>query len=57
MRNTEANTLAELIEDCTEVPQELRGAADRALPEPRPTAPWQVDDANYDRVADLEVYV
>ncbi|MFJ6674214.1 hypothetical protein ACIQMJ_24160 [Actinosynnema sp. NPDC091369] len=57
MRNTEANTLAELIEDSTEVPQELRGAVAGVLPESHPTAPWQVDDANYDQVADLEVYV
>ncbi|MEU4742173.1 hypothetical protein AB0G02_17160 [Actinosynnema sp. NPDC023658] len=56
MRNTEADTLAELIEDCTDLPRELRGEA-KPLPEPRAAAPWRVDDANYDQVADLEVYV
>lgn len=57
MRNTEADTLAELIEDCTELPQELRGAADRSHPEPGSSTPWQVDDANYAQVADLDAYV
>ena len=57
MRNTEADTLAELIEDCTDLPQELRGPADSTLQDPHPTAPWQVDDANYAQVADLDAYV
>ncbi|MEU4447509.1 hypothetical protein AB0K14_38695 [Actinosynnema sp. NPDC050801] len=57
MRNTEADTLDELIEDCTELPRELRGAEGKPLQEPRPTAPWQVDDANYAQVADLDAYV
>ncbi len=57
VRNTEADTLAELIEDCTELPQELRGAEDRALPEPVSATPWQVDEANYAQVEDLDVYV
>ena len=57
MRNTEADTLAELIEDCTDLPRELRGAEGSALPEPGSATPWQVDDANYAQVADLDVYV
>ncbi|MCE6997722.1 hypothetical protein LZG04_23395 [Saccharothrix sp. S26] len=57
MRNTEANTLAELIEDCTDLPQELRGTAGGQHQEPGDVTPWQVDDANYAQVADLEVYV
>ena len=57
MRNTEADTLAELIEDCTELPRELRGTEDNRLPEPGSPTPWQVDDANYAQVADLDVYV
>ncbi|PSL56460.1 hypothetical protein B0I31_103209 [Saccharothrix carnea] len=57
MRNTEANTLAELIEDCTELPLELRGEQASALPEPGAVTPWRVDDANYAQVADLDVYV
>ncbi|MFD0202781.1 MULTISPECIES: hypothetical protein [Saccharothrix] len=56
MRNTEADTLAELIEDCTEVPQELRGEA-RPASEPRAVTAWRVDEANYAQVADLDVYV
>jgi hypothetical protein len=57
VRNTEADTLAQLIEDCTELPQELRGEADRSHPEPGSATPWQVDDANYAQVADLDAYV
>ncbi|WP_179118311.1 hypothetical protein [Saccharothrix sp. ALI-22-I] len=56
MRNNEADTLDQLIEDCTELPQELRSTA-RSLPEPRAAVPWQVDDANYAQVADLDAYV
>ncbi|MFI9006350.1 hypothetical protein ACIGNX_03820 [Actinosynnema sp. NPDC053489] len=57
MRNTEADTLAELIEDCTEVPGELRGEG-RAFPDPHAAAePWRVDDAAYAQVADLDAYV
>ncbi|WP_202918657.1 hypothetical protein [Saccharothrix deserti] len=56
MRNIEADTLDELIEDCTELPQELR-AAGKTLQEPRAAVPWQVDDANYAQVADLDAYV
>ncbi|MFI9818753.1 hypothetical protein [Saccharothrix variisporea] len=57
MRNTEeADTLAELIDDCTEVPAELR-PTDKALPEPRLAAKWQVSDANAAQVANLDAYV
>ncbi|WP_197289687.1 hypothetical protein [Saccharothrix sp. NRRL B-16348] len=57
MRNTEADTLAELIEDCTDLPRELRGAEDESHPEPGSATAWQVDDANYAQVADLDAYV
>jgi hypothetical protein len=57
VRNTEADTLAELIEDCTELPRELRGAEAKPHHEPGSATPWRVDDANYDQVADLDVYV
>ncbi|XVS66084.1 hypothetical protein ACQPYE_08525 [Actinosynnema sp. CA-299493] len=57
MRNTDANTLAELIEDCTELPRELRGAEGESHPEPGSATPWRVDDANYAQVADLDAYV
>lgn len=56
MTNTEADTLAELIEDCTDLPRELRGEATTA-PGPDAARPWHVDDAHYAQVADLEVYV
>ncbi|MBB5808457.1 hypothetical protein F4560_008225 [Saccharothrix ecbatanensis] len=56
MRNTEADTLDQLIEDCTDLPRELRGET-KSLPEPRTARPWQVDDANYAQVADLDAYV
>ncbi|WP_447006332.1 hypothetical protein ACRAKI_07595 [Saccharothrix isguenensis] len=56
MRNIEADTLDELIEDCTDLPQELRGGV-KSLPEPQTARPWQVDDSNYAQVADLDAYV
>lgn len=56
MRNIEADTLDDLIDDCTALPDELR-ATGKALPEPRAAEPWQVDDANYAQVADLDAYV
>ena len=55
MRTTEADTLNQLIEDCTDLPRELHEV--RALPEPGAASPWQVDDANYAQVAELDVYV
>ncbi|MEJ2858065.1 MULTISPECIES: hypothetical protein [unclassified Saccharothrix] len=56
MRNTEADTLDELIDDCTEVPAELR-PTDKSLPEPRRAAPWQVTEANAAQVENLDAYV
>ncbi|GGP41469.1 hypothetical protein [Saccharothrix coeruleofusca] len=56
MTNQEPDTLAELIEDCTELPAELRPAP-ASLPEGRTAAPWEVDEGCYQQVADLEVYV
>ncbi|CCH28937.1 hypothetical protein ABZ816_39160 [Actinosynnema sp. NPDC047251] len=56
MRNTEADTLDELIDDCTAMPAELRGRAD-TLPEPRPATPWQVTDDCVAQVAGLDTYV
>ena len=57
MKTTEADTLAQLIEDCTEVPRELRGEQAGSTPEPGTATPWQVDDAHYAQVADLDAYV
>ncbi|WP_197043224.1 hypothetical protein [Saccharothrix sp. NRRL B-16314] len=56
MRNIEPDTLDQLIEDCTDLPEELRGEG-RSLPAPRAARPWQVDEANYAQVADLDAYV
>lgn len=56
MRNTDADTLDQLIDDCTALPHELRSEP-RPLPEPQAVAAWQVDDANYAQVADLDAYV
>lgn len=53
VRNTEADTLDELIEDGTAVPAELRGRAD-TLPAPRPATPWQVTDGCVAQVDGLD---
>lgn len=52
---TEPETLAELISDCADIPQDLRLRRDTA---PRPPAPreWAVDDACHSQVADLDEY-
>lgn len=52
----EPDTLAELIADCADIPAALR-TYDQVLPVPRRAAPWQVDDACYAQVNDLEEYV
>jgi hypothetical protein len=52
----EANTLAELIEDCTALPEELR-ATGPTPPEPGAAEPWRVEEAHYAQVADLDAYV
>ncbi|MBB5959874.1 hypothetical protein FHS29_006496 [Saccharothrix tamanrassetensis] len=58
MRNTEADTLDELIDDCTAMPAELRPTAGE-LPEMRAASPspWQVTDACVAQVDDLDAYV
>jgi hypothetical protein len=56
VRITDADTLAQLIDDCTALPQELRRHPN-PHPEPPAVPPWQVDDANYAQVADLDAYV
>ncbi|MFC6090385.1 hypothetical protein [Saccharothrix lopnurensis] len=52
----EANTLAELIDDCTALPEELTGTG-TTTPEPGAAAPWRVDESNYAQVVDLDAYV
>jgi len=56
VRNPEADTLDELIEDCAAMPAELRPRGG-ALPEPGAAEPWQVTDACAAQVAGLEIYV
>jgi hypothetical protein len=56
VRNTEADTLDELIDDCTAMPAELRTTA-RALPEPATASPWEVTDACVAQVDGLDAYV
>jgi hypothetical protein len=51
----EAETFAELIADCADIPAELRGVP--ALPGQRDAAPWEVDEAAFDQVSGLEEYV
>ena len=56
MTTPEAESYAELIADCADIPQALTpGGA--ALPGQREPAPWEVDDATYDQVSSLEEYV
>ncbi|GAA3812747.1 MULTISPECIES: hypothetical protein [Amycolatopsis] len=52
---TEPETIAELIDDCADIPAELRAAHASA---PRPPAPrgWAVDDACHAQVVGLEDY-
>ncbi|GAA2675359.1 hypothetical protein LV78_001081 [Actinosynnema pretiosum] len=53
----EADTLEELIADCTELPSELRPEPGRAhLPEQRAAAPWRVAESNYRQVEELDSY-
>jgi hypothetical protein len=52
----DADSLAELIADCAQIPAGLR-TADRAIPLPRTAAGWSVDDACVDQVTELDEYV
>ncbi|HKS44563.1 MAG TPA: hypothetical protein VJT49_05505 [Amycolatopsis sp.] len=52
---TEPETLDELINDCADIPEELRVPAGSA---PHPPAPqqWVVDEACHSQVAGLDAY-
>jgi hypothetical protein len=52
---TEPESLAELINDCADIPAGLRVQREAA---PRPPAPrsWTVDEACHSQVADLDDY-
>ena len=56
MTTPEAETFAELIADCADIPDELRGVP-ALLPGPREAALWEVDEAAFAQVSGLEEYV
>jgi len=53
---SEAESYAELIADCADIPASLM-TCDHELPGPRAATPWEVDDATFAQVSDLEEYV
>ena len=57
MTTPEAESFAELIADCAHIPAVLR-TYEQGLPAPRPAAPpWEVDDATFAQVSNLEEFV
>ena len=56
MTHSDANTFAELIADCADIPDALR-APDQDLPSPRTMPSWEIDDACQAQVRGLEEYV
>jgi hypothetical protein len=53
----EAESFAELIADCADIPAALR-THDQGLPAPRAAAtPWEVDEATFAQVSNLEEFV
>ncbi|NIH87854.1 hypothetical protein [Amycolatopsis granulosa] len=52
---TEPETIAELIDDCADIPADLR-VARASLPRPPAPGNWAVDDACHAQVAGLEDY-
>jgi hypothetical protein len=53
----EAESFAELIADCADIPAALR-TCDQGLPDPRAAVPrWEVDEATFDQVSNLEEFV
>jgi hypothetical protein len=52
----EAESFAELIADCADIPEELR-ISEHDLPGPRAATPWEVGDAAFAQVSSLEEYV
>lgn len=56
MTTPEAESFAELIADCADIPAELR-TYDQGVPGPRAAAPWEVDDATFAQVSNLEEFV
>jgi hypothetical protein len=52
----EAESFAELIADCADIPSALM-TYDHELPNPRAATPWEVDEATFAQVSSLEEYV
>jgi hypothetical protein len=52
----EAESFAELIADCADIPAAITTSA-HGLPGPRAATPWEVDDAAFAQVSNLEEYV
>lgn len=52
----DAEEIAELIADCSEIPRALR-TGHHALPLPRTAAPWTVNDTCLAAVDELDEYV
>jgi len=52
----EAESFAELIADCADIPRALRDGGP-TLPGEREPAPWEVDEATFAQVRTLEEYV
>lgn len=55
MTTPEADSIAELIADCADIPARVRTTA-RAYPVPAQAAGWTVDEACLAQVRDLDVY-
>jgi hypothetical protein len=51
----EAESFAELIADCADIPQSLQEGGP-ALPGQREPAPWEVDEGTFAQVRTLEEY-
>ncbi|WP_165401347.1 hypothetical protein [Herbihabitans rhizosphaerae] len=56
MERTDAESIAEFITDCSDIPESLRGSRGD-VPQPRAVVPWRVDDACLNQVRELDEYV
>jgi hypothetical protein len=53
---SEAESYAELIADCADIPAAIK-TCEHDLPTPRAASPWEVNDATFAQVSSLEEYV
>ena len=56
MTTPEAESYAELIADCADIPVALT-SSEHDVPGPRAVTPWEVDEATFLQVSSLEEYV